>query len=490
VSASPDPLAEPAVSATGPDGTGARDRLLLVAAGLLAFAPFLGQTFHLASREVRHAEVAREMTESGDYLVPRLLGKPYVDKPPVLHAAAALLYRAAGASSLGLARVPSAVAGILGSLFLYGIGRVLTDRRVALRAALGALGVAGYAHLARVARPDMIFGMAILLSCLGFARGMRAGPRGAGWLALAGFGCGLATITKGPLGLVFPLLFPLLAPIRREDLRRPDLRGWLLFAAAACAAAALWVVPVYRRDQGEYLRRMLTQPDLEFDPGDTKKGPFWYLVPMLASFLPLTLFLPLLASDLRRRRYSAAAAIALAMFVVLSAIPKKRIHYLLPAFPFLSIAVAEAVSRVSGRPWLVRCHRAVVGLSLLAPPLYFGAVLPLMGAREDPKWALARRVAGLAQAGAPIVSFGGMAESVAFVGSRDRVEEGLDPEPLLARLREWGPGAYLLFPDDRRPRILRGIEDRLVLTTVLEEPLGGPYGGERWTLLRVDGIRS
>ena len=69
----------------------------------------------MASREVRHAEIIREMVESGDYLIPRLLGEVYHDKPPVMHVIAAGLTRMAGKPSMMIARMPSAVAGILGS---------------------------------------------------------------------------------------------------------------------------------------------------------------------------------------------------------------------------------------------------------------------------------------------------------------------------------------------------------------------------------------
>src|SRR3990172_9540927 len=72
------------------------DLLILVAVSALVIFPALGQNRHWASHEIRHAEIICEMAESGDYLVPKLLGKPYNDKPPVMHAAAAVLTRIVG----------------------------------------------------------------------------------------------------------------------------------------------------------------------------------------------------------------------------------------------------------------------------------------------------------------------------------------------------------------------------------------------------------
>src|ERR1051325_1932753 len=99
-----------------------RDLCLAAAAGLATLLPFLGQTRDIAARELRHAEIAREMAESGDLLVPTLFGREYAAKPPVMHAMIAGLYRLAGAPSLALARVPSVVAGVAGTLAVYGIG--------------------------------------------------------------------------------------------------------------------------------------------------------------------------------------------------------------------------------------------------------------------------------------------------------------------------------------------------------------------------------
>src|SRR4029077_16574087 len=62
-----------------------RDAGLVAAVGLATLLPFLGQTRDIAARELRHAEIAREMAESGELLVPTLFGREYAAKPPVMH---------------------------------------------------------------------------------------------------------------------------------------------------------------------------------------------------------------------------------------------------------------------------------------------------------------------------------------------------------------------------------------------------------------------
>ncbi|HSD32249.1 MAG TPA: hypothetical protein VLB49_10090, partial [Gemmatimonadales bacterium] len=55
--------------------------LLLLVAAALALGWDLGGHRLLDPDEGRNAEVAREMAESGDYVVPHLDGLPYLDKP-------------------------------------------------------------------------------------------------------------------------------------------------------------------------------------------------------------------------------------------------------------------------------------------------------------------------------------------------------------------------------------------------------------------------
>ena len=95
-----------------------RDVLLIAVVGAATLLPFLGQGHAVSSHEIRHAEIAREMAQSGNFLIPTLLGHPYRDKPPVLSAAIAILFRSNGEPSIALARLPCAVAAVAGAILL------------------------------------------------------------------------------------------------------------------------------------------------------------------------------------------------------------------------------------------------------------------------------------------------------------------------------------------------------------------------------------
>ena len=63
--------------------------------------------------EPRYMEVAREMAASGDYVLPRLNGKQYAEKPPVFFWLAALLWRAGAGNNAGRVVTITAVVGTL-----------------------------------------------------------------------------------------------------------------------------------------------------------------------------------------------------------------------------------------------------------------------------------------------------------------------------------------------------------------------------------------
>src|SRR5439155_17802534 len=121
-------------------------------AAVLCFAR-LGERA-LWAMEVRWAEIPREMVLHGDYFRPTINGQLYYDKPLgsywlVLTAA----WLTGGVNELS-ARLPSAVAGLLGVALLITIARRLYDRRTAALAGLILATCFGYPYFARCASAD------------------------------------------------------------------------------------------------------------------------------------------------------------------------------------------------------------------------------------------------------------------------------------------------------------------------------------------------
>ena len=438
------------------------DLLLLAVLSALVLFPALGQNRHWSSREIRHAEIIREMAESGDYLVPRLFGRVYYDKPPVMHAPAAILTRLTGKPSMTIARFPSAVAGIIGILATYGIGLLFYDRRTALIGAIALLGMIGYSKMARVARPDMILCVSILLSCLCLGVGMkkRTGFSRFGYFILAGLFAGLGAITKGPYGVLVPVLFAIFASFRRQDFKRPRF-GWIWFVFALVAVLAAWAIPAYLRDNGEYLRRVLSQPDLNVTRKDSG-NPFYYLSHGFLYSLPPILFIPWAIADLRRRGYSAPLAIAGALFIVISCVPKKRPHYFLPLDPFIALGIASSIVHYGKMNHIVRrAAWVIVPLPIIAIPLYFTTIHPLIKPYKNSEMYFAQEVYKVTGLNAQIFCTSGDAEVLAWVGQqykRIHILNSENPQLLIRYLRRTETNAYLVINEQELKSFFKDAE--------------------------------
>jgi 4-amino-4-deoxy-L-arabinose transferase-like glycosyltransferase len=413
------------------------------------------------------------MAASGDFLIPTLLGRPYQDKLPLMSSTVALLYRAAGEPSIALARLPSALAGIAGAILLYGIGCTLAGRHAALLAAIGVLVLQGYQDVARTARPDMLFVAAILLACCTSIRALSSNAK-LGGFAIAGAACAAASALKGPLAWVFCALFPYAAWLYGESVRRPRVSDWVAFVVGFAAAAAIWVIPVVDRDGGTYLWSFLTQPDLTtWHLVDSVRRLHWPWIYGAIGLLPLAPLLPLAVKDALRQGLRPPLAIALGMLMVLSIIPKKRMHYSAPVLPFLVLAIAESVGRRDD----LRTRRAalaLVAIGLVSALLYFALVVPRLRPGEDVENVAARRILERLDPVAPVVCFGEMAERLAFIGRRAEVSEITDDASLFREIKRRGSSASVVLPNTYPfPANLRP-------TTEVETPVGS------WRIYRVD----
>ena len=458
------------------------DLLIVSALAALVVLPALGQTHYLANRELRHAEIAREMAETHDYLVPHLLGEPYRDKPPVMHAVAAVFIQWWGRPSVFLARLPSALAAIAVALMTYGVGRALSDRRLGLVGALVLLALPGFVIMAQQARPDMLLCFAIVACVLALALGMKAGRRGPRTLCfvVAGMAAGLGVIIKGPYGLLFPLLFVVLGPIRRPEWRRPRLE-WLGFTAALLATAAAWAVPAYVHAGGPYLHDVVFQPDLDV----TKGASPWHslIVPTILLSFPMVVFLPTAIRDLRRHGYSAPLACAAGIFLIVQLIPKKRDHYLLPMYPFLALGLAMPIVRHAAESRRIRwaaCVLLALGAALV--PLYFGVAARWVEHVEDPDLQAARAILAVTEPHTTMYVLVHLEESLAWLGHDHRRVKGLDVrDPGAARQLRSAPGGSYLVTTPGGYEQLRSVVGELPLDVV---------GTVEWPRRRLDDMLS
>ncbi len=98
--------------------------LLLIGVGAALVFPNLGTPSLWDIDEGVNAEAAREMYESGDYVVPRFNFQLRDAKPALLYWLQAAAYRIFGVNEFA-ARLPSAIAAIIAAILIYELARLM-----------------------------------------------------------------------------------------------------------------------------------------------------------------------------------------------------------------------------------------------------------------------------------------------------------------------------------------------------------------------------
>ncbi len=347
------------VRAAGPDrrpASGRRDLLVLGLVGLVLFFWRLGSRDLWPPDEPRFACVAREMWNRGDYSVLSLNDRLYTDKPPLFFWAINGFGRLLGGIDEWAARLPSAVAGLLALLLIYLLGTRLYERRTGLIGALVFATALQIVARARWASIDMTLNVFVLGAILLLWLGTERGDEGLFLNRWAWVLMGLATLAKGPVGLVLPLLAILPVLIIERDgkgMRRLFLpTGALLYLGVTLAWFGLFA---YRLGIGLAFGALMHQNVERYVDAWNAQHPVWfYLWRFPLGFLPWSLLLPwaiaqAFAPEERERRRAAVFLLGwiAAILLFFSFSTGKRGVYVIPAYPAAAILVARLLSRGS-----------------------------------------------------------------------------------------------------------------------------------------------
>ncbi|MCC7463029.1 MAG: glycosyltransferase family 39 protein [Gammaproteobacteria bacterium] len=349
--------------------------LLMVLLLLLWFLP-LGGWRLFDPDEGRYAEIPREMLTGGDWVIPRLNGIVYLEKPPLQYWVTALAYQAFGVSEWS-ARLWTALSGVLGVWLVAWLGMRLHGRTAGWLAALVLAGSGYYFLLTRVLTLDMSLSFALQLALTGLVLLVQGGgaaadarvSRLAPWLLAVGVT--LAFLSKGLVGILIPGVVAGLYVLLRRDwglvLRaRP---WWTLLTLLLLAGPWVWLAAERNGDflqfffVHEHFQRFLTRVHDRYEPD-------WYFIPvLLAGFMPWTTLLPgILAHGWRALRAGERASWMLALWVgfilaFFSLSQSKLIPYILPLFPALALLTGPALERIA--PRRLAGHLAAATLAVL-----------------------------------------------------------------------------------------------------------------------------
>ncbi len=342
-----------------------RDVLWLLGLGLLLIATGIGLRDPWPADEPRFALIARDMAASGDWLLSRIGGDIYADKPPLYFWLMALGIELTGSVRAAFL-LPSLLSGLSSVLLVYDLGRRLWNRETGLIAGLALLFTVQFVWQARQAQIDATLCFWTTLGLYGLLRHLLLGPQWR-WYCIGWAAAGFGVITKG-VGFL-PLLVLIPFAILRSDAWQPRLRTartarWLLGPLAFVAATAVWLVPMLIAASADpaiaaYRDEILFRQTIDrYTDAWHHREPFWYfiveVIPWL--WLPLTALLPWLVPAWRRawRAHDLRVALLTAWIVLVvlffSASTGKRGVYVLPAVPALALVAAPYLREVAVRP--------------------------------------------------------------------------------------------------------------------------------------------
>ena len=372
---------------------GVRERIAALALLVLLCSTGLFDHGLWSANDTREGAMIAEMVRTGDWVVPRLNGVPYLEKPPLLHWTGALLCRLTGTVNEGLVRLPAALYGFGTLLLIWRLGRRLGRERAGLLAAFLCATNLLYAEYSRIVLTDAALMFMVLLALDLFWGAYTATHARRLRYVVFLLAAAAAFYAKGLLGPGFIWLSVGAFLLAKREWRL--LSGLaLLFAPVFLLVLTPWVlalseaggrpflVGVFWDNQfGRFLS--FSDPTLPKDPYFMHKEPWhYYLGRLPVRLLPWTL---LVAGALARwfRRATPyrgdlpllLRCALLAMLVVLHVSAAKAACYVLPLFPVVFLMTGwwlDDVLRPGGASRGERILLAVTGgalllLALLAP---------------------------------------------------------------------------------------------------------------------------
>ena len=308
--------------------------------------------------EPRYIQVAREMAESGSWLVPRINGRVYDQKPPLFFWALALSGWLLGAWNRYTLLLPS-VGAAIGAVFVTRwFGRLSGRPRTGVLAGWILAGSLPFLYLAQLVRMDMLLLLCVTaaLACI-FRLCMTDAPAPRVTAAALYASLAAGTLVKGPVAVALPALATIawLATGRdRNRLRRLRL-GWGLPLCLALVLA--WAVPAALAAGPDYVWHVLVEQStgrMSGDlPGSHPKPWYFYLVtfpwlalPWFPFFVAAAARVPAAGSDIERQAVRLWWSWWMTTFLFFSAAAGKLEAYLLPLFPAFALITARFFDRV------------------------------------------------------------------------------------------------------------------------------------------------
>ena len=345
---------------------------------VLVLVPFLGETIFYSKGEPREAIVAYTMLESGNWILPMNYGVEIAYKPPFLYWTIAVISSILGGVSEFSARMPSALAFLAMQLVFFSFVAKRKNVKTAFLTSILLLSSFEVHRAAVACRLDMLQVSLIVISLCLLFRWDEKNCKGVPWLAFLLMAC--ATLTKGPVGSIFPCLCIGIYQLLRGRSFGKAFFSLLGIGLLSLIPLGIWFWAAYQQGGEPFVNLMLEENTGRFFRKmsyESHENPLWYnFLTLIWGWIPWTLVLLVSLFGLKWKemhvlpegdsvgerlkkvwdKFRSQSPLQLFIWVVILTIfifyciPKsKRSVYLLPIYPFMGVLLAEYLLALAQR---------------------------------------------------------------------------------------------------------------------------------------------
>lgn len=388
--------------------------LLTISAALTL--PNLGASSLWDIDEGLNAEAAREMLESGNWIVPTFNFKPRTAKPALLYWLQAIAYQRYGVNEFA-ARLPSALAAIGVVLLTYELGRRMFSPTTGLLAGVIVISSVQVSILAHAATPDALLLFSMTLTFWLFWIGSENDGRQ--WPWTIGIGCGLALLAKGPVGVVMPMAIIGYYFLAQRQLTRIFDRRLMIGLALMILIAGPWYALVGAETRGRFITSFWQNENVGrfLKPKEGHWGPIgYYLLALTIGLAPWSIVLipsiwnalkssvptrlDALRNDSPRGRHDASRFLLcwVAVYISFFSLAQTKLpNYVVPVYPALAILTAQfLVGWLRGEITIQRWVMPAALICLVLVGIVVSGALVVVGGAVSPSLMQGRTIDGLA----------------------------------------------------------------------------------------------
>lgn len=328
-----------------------------------------------------YAETPKEMLQYGDFLSPRIYGEYWYDKPPLYYWLVAAAFKLLGIHEFA-ARLPSALLAIGCVAAVYVVNRRCFGELAGIFGALILTTSVEFFYLAKAAVTDMTLTLCLTVSLLSYIEKR---------YYLVYLFAALATLTKGPVGLLVPgaiIFLHMLMTRNFSEIKHMHIwTGSLLYISIAVP----WYWFMYGMHGSAFIDTFLGFHNItRFTSPEHPEGLLWYyyLPVLIVGFYPWISLLPqaVSAAFKANRQESRVLSFLLVwaafIFVFFTISQTKLVSYILPMFPPMAMIVGWYADHIASAYSQSGSKRSWIAALLLYT--IFLAVVIWMGTESMP----------------------------------------------------------------------------------------------------------